>query len=152
MLPHLAKVLRHIWFGSRSCAESPDPKSNLGRDVWFASHDRHVRCGTIPHDVFACKHSSDGDTALRQPNTKKSLLSKVISLKTSDDFVSVWTKDIPYSIKFVKKDTATLSDTVYHCSLILHQSTKECNYGMRASQTSLTLTKFIANINIYVFN
>jgi len=32
-------------------------------------------------------------------------------------------------------------------------SIKECNYGMRANQTSLTLTKFIVNsINIYVFN
>jgi hypothetical protein len=35
---------------------------------------------------------------------------------------------------------------------ILPPSKKRCNYGMRASQTDSSLTKFIVNsINIYVF-
>ena len=35
---------------------------------------------------------------------------------------------------------------------VLPPSTKECNYGKRAGQTSTSLIKFIVNsINIYVF-
>ena len=46
MLPRLAKVLRHIWFGSRSCEESSDPTSDLERDVWF--------CVTLCNQLFDC--------------------------------------------------------------------------------------------------
>ena len=48
---------------------------------------------------------------------------------------------------FLEQRTTLIPDVIY----VLTPSTKECNYGIRASQLSSSLTKFIVNsVSIHV--